>query len=288
MGLTLAPLLGRRTAAFQRAFSWVNQRARDAYPTGVGHGTFHSPVHKTDVGYCIYLPPSYNGAGSGANRYPVVYYLHGGFVGSELAAIGLAAPVDAAMRQGRVPEAIYVFPNGGMVSHYDYPALRSYGETALIKELIPHIDSTYRTIPKREGRGIEGFSAGGRGTARIMFKYPELFCSAAPIGGGHQFEKYIQEHEGRSQNPPDMVFDQSDNTYDLARRYASRGTRDLKILVVVGTTDQNYAANVEWLEHLDSLNIGHRKIVVEGVGHNAAAMYERAGLDVMRFHADSR
>ena len=29
-----------------------------------------------------------------------------------------------------------------------------------VKELIPHIDSTYRTIAKRSGRGIEGFSQG--------------------------------------------------------------------------------------------------------------------------------
>ncbi len=53
-----------------------------------------------------------------------------------------------------------------------------------MKEVIPHIDKTYRTIGKREGRAIEGFSQGGRGTTRIMFKYPELFCSAAPGGQG--------------------------------------------------------------------------------------------------------
>ena len=34
------------------------------------------------------------------------------------------------------------------------------------------------------GRGIEGFSQGGRGTVRYMFAHPELFCSAAPGGSG--------------------------------------------------------------------------------------------------------
>jgi len=33
-------------------------------------------------------------------------------------------------------------------------------ETVILKELIPHIDATYRTIPKREARMIEGFSMG--------------------------------------------------------------------------------------------------------------------------------
>ena len=41
---------------------------------------------------------------------------------------------------------------------------------------------TYRTIAERSGRGIEGFSQGGRGTVRYMFNHPELFCSAAPGG----------------------------------------------------------------------------------------------------------
>jgi enterochelin esterase-like enzyme len=34
------------------------------------------------------------------------------------------------------------------------------GCDVFVKELIPHIDSTYRTIAKRSGRGIEGFSQG--------------------------------------------------------------------------------------------------------------------------------
>ena len=181
-----------------------------------------------------------------------------------------------------------MFPNGGRVSHFDYQALQSYGEKRAGEELIPHTDATYRTIAQRDARGIEGFSAGGRGTARIMFRYADLFCSAVPMSGGHQHEKYIDEHEGRSQNPPNLVFEPGNNTYALARRYAGQRSYELNILIVVGTTDMNYGATLEWMTHLDALNIGYKKILVEGVGHNLAAITGRAGLDVMRFHAESR
>ena len=65
-----------------------------------------------------------------------------------------------------------------------------------MNELIPHIDKSYRTIAGRKGRAIEGFSQGGRGTTRILFKHPQLWCSAAPGGSGYGPEKRIQENEG--------------------------------------------------------------------------------------------
>ena len=111
-----------------------------------------------------------------------VYYLHGGRPGNELKSIKLVAEVDRAMSAQKVAPMIYVFVNGGPVSHYNMPDDPSaQGADVFINELIPHIDSTYRTIADRGGRGIEGFSQGGRGTARLMFRHPELFCSASPV-----------------------------------------------------------------------------------------------------------
>ncbi len=45
----------------------------------------------------------------------------------------------------------------------------------VIKDLIPHIDATYRTIPRREARVLEGLSMGGYGAFHLGFKYPEMF-----------------------------------------------------------------------------------------------------------------
>ena len=104
---------------------------------------------------------------------------------------------------GAVPPRIYVLVNGGRYNIYDYGD--SLGETAFVKELIPHIDGNYRTISTRLGRAIEGFSAGGAGTARIVFKYPELFCSATPFAGPFRGEKLVAE--GRPHPPRREPFD---------------------------------------------------------------------------------
>ena len=130
-----------------------------------------------------------------------------------------------------MPPTIYVFPNGGEVSHYDYPKRKSFGETALIQELIPLIDRTYRTIASRGGRSLEGFSQGGRAAARYVFKYPGLFGSAAPMGGGHQDEKQVDENNG---DEGTYQFEPHNNTYELARRYAKDRQYPLRIFIAVG------------------------------------------------------
>src|SRR5204862_7891593 len=78
---------------------------------------------------------------------------------------------------GRVDPISVVFVNGwrGATMYCDardgsYPV-----ETVVIKDLIPHVDATYRTLAARETRAVEGFSMGGFGAAHFGFKYPELF-----------------------------------------------------------------------------------------------------------------
>jgi endo-1,4-beta-xylanase len=144
-------------------FHWVNPLPKGKYP-GVRHAVFRSPSMKREVGYCIYLPPGYDEAASAEQRYPVVYYLHGGRPGNETRSVGLSVFIDKAIKAQQIPPTIYVFVNGGEVSHYNYPEKNSLGEDVFIKELIPHVDRTYRTIAERAGRGLEGFSQGGRGS----------------------------------------------------------------------------------------------------------------------------
>jgi len=267
----------------EATFKWVNPFPKDKYP-GLQHGTFRSAANNVDVGYCIYLPPGYDDPTNKDRRYPVVYWLHGGRPGGENKGISQTSYFDQAMKNREVPPMIYVFPNGGVVSHYDYPKLKSLGETAFIKELIPHIDKNFRTIASREGRAVEGFSQGGRGTARYMFKYPELFCSAAPMGGGHQHEKRISENNG---DEGAYQFEPKNNTWDLARKYAAESKVPLRILVVVGTNDMNYQANLDWMEHLRSLKIPFEQRIVKGAPHSAATIYNRTGPDIIKFHAES-
>ena len=270
-------------------FRWVNPLQPSGVKTpGLRHATFKSPGMNTKVGYCIYLPAEYGKPAGSKKRYPVVYYLHGGRPGNELKSIKLAAEIDRAITAQKVAPMIYVFVNGGPVSHYNMPDDRgAQGADVFINELIPHVDSTYRTIADRAGRGIEGFSQGGRGTARLMFRHPDLFCSASPGGGGHATEKKISESAG--QESANLTFAKGDNTWDLAAVYLDQLKSDaslspLSILVHVGDKGFNYENNLAWMAYLKSLGIKHQKIIVPDVGHSAMEIYKNQGLEIMRFH----
>ena len=81
------------------------------------------------------------------------------------------------------------------------------------------------------------------------------------------------------------MFQQGDNTYDLARAFAKNPTPELPILIHVGTKGFNYENNLAYMKFLDSLKIPYQKLIVPGVPHSAAQIYEKQGLTLMQFHA---
>ncbi len=265
------------------AFAWSNPMGaagleKYGLPKGLSHRTFKSPSMGLEVGYFIYLPEGYEA--SGERKYPVVFHLHGGRPGSEKKSIKISKFPDEAIKAGTIQPTIYVFPNGGPMSWYNYPQKENAsGEDVFVKELIPHIQKTYRT---RE-LAIEGFSQGGRGTTRIMLKYPELFVSAAPGGSGYGPEKHIQENDGaESEN---VVFAKGYNTWDLAETYAKRDDKTrLPILLWVGTKGFNYEFNLKYSEFLKSLGIPHDLLEAPEIEHSAAGIYEIRGDELMGFH----
>ena len=274
-----------------RAFSWVNPPSADQALPGLTHATFQSPSMGVPVGYNIYLPPGYEDAANRDTRYPVIYYLHGGRPGNESLTIGLAEHVHAAITSGSVRPVIVVWPNGGRVSWYDYEDSR--GEEVFVRELIPYIDRTYRTVAHRAGRALQGFSQGGRGTTRIMFRYPELFISAAPGGPGYAVEKLVFENDGVERDRRVAVggevnaldFGKGNDAYSLARDYAKRPTQPpLNIMIWVGTKGFNYEATLEYLGFLDGVGVPAERLIAPGVDHNPSWFYETLGVELLRFH----
>jgi endo-1,4-beta-xylanase len=264
-------------------FSWVSPLpAKAALPEGVRHATFRSPSMGIEVGYYIYLPPGYENS---ETRYPVVYHLHGGRHGGEGKSVKIASYVDAAIRKGTIQPTLYVFPNGGPVSWYDMPDMENgMGESVFVKELIPHIDATLRTWGTREGRALEGYSQGGRGTTRIMFKHPELFLSVAPGGSGYGPEKRIQENDGYESETLRFL-PVGYNTWDLAKAFAARTERpELRILVWDGTKCFNYEFNVKFSTYLKELGIAHEFLSIPDVPHTATGSYDVRGDEIMRHH----
>ncbi len=137
-----------------------------------------------DRAVSVYLPPSYEA--SPDRRYPVVYMLHG-FTDSDLGWFGWQehfVNVPAAMEQGMeadtVREMILVIPNAFTAyegSMYSSSAATGDWETFVAEELVNYVDQNYRTIPKRDSRGLAGHSMGGYGTLRIGMKRPDVFSS---------------------------------------------------------------------------------------------------------------
>lgn len=261
-------------------FKWVNPLPESSVP-GLKHATFFSPSLGNDVGYLILFPAGYERT---EQRYPVVYYLHGGRPGNESKNYLLAGPIQTLMKSSGMAPAIYVFVNGGPVSHYDMPDDdRAQGASVFIKELIPHIDSTYRTIADRSGRGLEGFSQGGRGTMRLALRYPTLFCSAAAGGGGYESEKRMSESGGFES--PSLRFEKGDNAWDLATAYGGRRTGpNVSWMIYVGTKGSNYENNLDYMRFLSKIGIKFERLVVPGVSHSASRIYTKAGEQIMRFH----
>ncbi|MFK8115657.1 MAG: alpha/beta hydrolase [Rubripirellula sp.] len=276
----------KKTKKPPRPFAWVNKPSQEtlrktAVDQLITHHSFESGSMGVDVGYCIYLPEAY--AKFSDRKFPVVFHLHGGRPGSEAKSIKLAKFVHAAVEAGDIQPTIYVFPNGGPVSWYNYPQKpNAMGEDVFVEELIPHIRSTYRT---RE-LAIEGFSQGGRGTTRIMFRHPELFVSAAPGGSGYEPEQRIQQNDGAESES--LVFAAGYNAWDLANEYAKRSDKTrLPIMLWVGSKGFNYEYNLKFSGFLKDLGIPHEVNVAEGVEHSAVDNYHQTGTRLMEFHQKS-
>ena len=250
------------------------------------HGTFDSAIAGEPVGYCVLLPPAY--AAEPDRRFPVAYYLHGGRPGSETKGLGIVPTLREEFAAGAEP-VLYVFVNGGPVSHYNVPttgdrpdAVR--GRDVFLDELIPHVDATYRTIADRKHRGLEGFSQGGRGTARIGFDRPDLFASIAPGGAGFGPERRIRDNAGEER--PGLVFAPGDDAWSALERYAARedGPK-VAVCVWVGTKGFNYGTNREFMAGMDRLGVPHTAVVMDGAKHSATQIYAAEGRRLMDFHA---
>jgi predicted alpha/beta superfamily hydrolase len=57
-------------------------------------------------------------------------------------------------------------------------------QTVLIDEIIPYVDSHYRTVAKRDGRAMAGLSMGAAETKQITLARPEVFAYWGLMSGG--------------------------------------------------------------------------------------------------------
>jgi len=142
----------------------------------VRQGTFRSEALGREVSYVVDVPPSYDS--SGDKKYPVVYALHGLFEGSGFWERRGLAPILARLREsGGVPEFLVVAVDGGNSFFVNAPGGRY--EDLVTKDLIAHVESTYRALPGRKGRALLGVSMGGYAALHVAFEQPGLVAAVA-------------------------------------------------------------------------------------------------------------
>lgn len=255
-------------------------------PANVQHKSFMSASMKTEVGYNIYLPADY--AKNAQQFYPVLYYLHGrgGNESSNMGAFGL---FDGAIRDKKIQPFIYVHAmcgsNSGYVDAVDGSIM---GETVFIKELIPHIESTYRALPFKGARAVEGFSKGGQGALLYAYKFPELFSStigyAAGLANGTELKQELPGVFKQMHNDDIAQFDAT-SAWHFVRANAPQLQKDIAIKLVIGDKDQHFDRNRRMDALLTELKIPHEYVVLPGIGHDTGRVYKDVGVDGFVWHA---
>jgi len=125
----------------------------------------------------VFLPAGYHREHK--RRYPVVYALHGYSIGAEQWSTEIHVPqtIEGAFALGS-RDMIVVLPDSKTVhngSMYSSSVTTGDFENFIARDLVAHIDRNYRTLPRRESRGLVGHSMGGYGATRIGMKHADVF-----------------------------------------------------------------------------------------------------------------
>ena len=245
----------------------------------VQYHTFQSKYVNGPVSYLIYLPPDYDRSNK---RYPVVYWLHGRG-GAQTGIPGFAERLTAAIESRKAPAMIVVFVNGLPLGGYrDSADGKQPVESVTIRELLPHIDATYRTIAKRESRLVEGFSMGGSGAAKWGFKYPDLFGSFSIFSGA-----LFANGARPSAKEPALEMSPEDDPWKLPGNCADKVRGKTVARITVGSKDGLLKINTAYHELLDKLKIEHQFAVIEGVAHTPWPLYDGLGDKCWAFYYEA-
>ena len=147
----------------------------------------HSNFMSKDLEAAIILPSSY--IASGGRKYPVIYFLDGH--SGDGKRLFFEFYKDALMKQSDKFDVIMVAVGAVNTWYFDSPVNPDVKwQSFLIKELIPFVDTHYRSVARREGRAITGLSMGGHGAFYTAFRHPEVFIAAGSSSGGVDFRPW--------------------------------------------------------------------------------------------------
>lgn len=216
--------------------------------------------------FYVSLPPGYHRVGERSSRYPVIYFFRGHereWVHRQQDRTRHGRTVidvyRALLAQGKVGPVILVFPGTtsddnrvpGLLVNFRQPELVAETpgigtgrfEDYFIHEVVPYVDSHYRTIARREGRAVEGFSLGGFQAVKIAAQHPDLFVSAGAFDGTFLYAT----QGGRSVRQNDRVFRNPmlAPAFGAKRDVAFAAANSPANLLLTG--DINALSSVQWL-----------------------------------------
>lgn len=135
----------------------------------------------------VYTPPSYHKDKS--KSYPVLYLQHGWgedeTAWSNQGCVNLI--MDNLIAENKIKPFIIVMTYG-MTNEVKFGGLASFKiepfQTVLVDELIPYVDSNFRTTANQAHRAMAGLSMGGMETHSITLNKPDVFSHYALLSGG--------------------------------------------------------------------------------------------------------
>lgn len=154
--------------------------------------TLESKYLKGTRHYSVYLPAGYQ---LSERTYPVLYLLHGaGDNHTSWEQFGEVSHIaDKAMDEGSATPMIIVMPDAheGYFNELDNSW---HGEDFFFKELIPHVEKTYRVKTDKQFRAVAGLSMGGGGSIGYALRHPDMFSAVCPLSaapGPADYEEFI-------------------------------------------------------------------------------------------------
>ena len=224
----------------------------------------------------VYTPPGYDFS---ASRYPVLYLQHG--FGEDEAGWSQQGHenfiLDNLIAAHRAKPMILVNENGMTGVHFEPPPLAQFGsrsnppsrpvssffmderyssfDTIVSRELIPFVDTHFRTIPDREHRALAGLSMGGAQALRIGLNHLDQFGYLGAFSPAVEITDTAKDYDGALTNP-------------------ERLNQQLRLLWVgIGRDDFLYAPVKESHEALMRAGINH--VWVESSGAHVWTVWRR-------------
>lgn len=171
----------------------IPAKDRDFYALkNVPHGNvqqilFNSPSTGEQKRAFVYTPAEYSK--NAKKNYPVLYLQHGwGEDETAWSNQGCAHLImDNLIAEGKCKPFIIVMTYG-MTNGARYGTIGSFSpkdfETVLVDELIPYVDSHFRTLANKQNRAMAGLSMGGMETKSITLARPDTFDYWGLFSGG--------------------------------------------------------------------------------------------------------